>query len=173
MHVQSMNEYSRMTLVHQKPRPFSGLSNNSKQSANKGTSQGAGAVGSGSQVLTQAAGSASMKNPYINFSQIRPSKNLFVNEEDVETYTTYPPKIEDEINAGGHHSRNKVGGTKTCQSIQEQNVYKNYLRTSNQRESEVSKEVRSEAKSEVKSSCNDYAYIVPHQLNTIAVSSCS
>ena len=37
--------------------------------------------------------------PYLNPNQIRPSKNLFMaGDEDVDTYITYPPKFEDEVN---------------------------------------------------------------------------
>lgn len=45
--IQSMNDYNRNTLAHQKPRPFSGLSNHSKQSASKLCLQNGGIYGNG------------------------------------------------------------------------------------------------------------------------------
>ena len=49
--------------------------------------------------------------PYLNPNQIRPSKNIFMaGDEDVDTYITYPPKFEDEVNPS-IQSRNKASNT--------------------------------------------------------------
>lgn len=94
------------------------------------------------------------KNPQIHRQHLRPSKNLFNNEEDQDVYITYPPKVDDEMEPCDTQ-RLRIAGVKTCQTIQDQqSAYRPYLQTSRQSDSEV------------KSAYNEY--VGKEHLHTIA-----